>query len=59
MQDLKISIVIPVYNSQKLINNAIKIFYDYMEQNVQVGICGGNLYNLNEAPEESDMARRA
>ena len=39
----------------ELINNAIKIFYDYMEQNVQVGICGGNLYNLNEVPEESYM----
>ena len=39
----------------KLINNAIKIFYDYMEQNKQAGVCGGNLYNVNEVPEESYM----
>jgi len=39
----------------ELINNAIKIFYDYMEQNEQVGVCGGNLYNVNEVPEESYM----
>ncbi len=39
----------------ELINNAIKIFYDYMEQNMQVGVCGGNLYNVNEVPEESYM----
>lgn len=39
----------------ELINNAIKIFYDYMEQNEQVGVCGGNLYNLNEIPEQSFM----
>ena len=37
----------------ELINNAIKIFYDYMEQNEQVGVCGGNLYNINYVPEES------
>ena len=37
----------------ELINNAIKIFYDYMEQNKQVGICGGNLYDKNNNPEAS------
>lgn len=33
-----------------LLNNAIKILYDYMENNSDVGACGGNLYdkNLNE-----------
>ena len=39
----------------ELINNAIKIFYDYMEQNKKVGVCGGNLYNINNIPEESYM----
>ena len=34
----------------ELINNAIKIFYDYMEQNPKVGICGGNLYDENMQP---------
>ena len=37
----------------ELINNAIKIFYEYMEENKQVGVCGGNLYNVNNVPEES------
>ena len=37
----------------ELINNAIKIFYDYMEQNMQVGVCGGNLYNINNEPATS------
>ena len=37
----------------ELINNAIKIFYDYMEQNMQVGVCGGNLYNKNNEPATS------
>ncbi len=37
----------------ELINNAIKIFYDYMEQNENVGVCGGNLYNINNVPEDS------
>lgn len=39
----------------ELINNAIKIFYEYMEQNENVGVCGGNLYNINNVPEESYM----
>ncbi len=33
-----------------LINNAIKILYDYMEQNPDVGACGGNLYYQNMMP---------
>ena len=37
----------------ELINNAIKIFYEYMEQNGKVGVCGGNLYNVNNVPEVS------
>ena len=42
----------------ELINNAIKIFYDYMEQNEQVGVCGGNLYNTNIVPEDSYIMHR-
>ena len=30
-----------------LINNAIKILFDYMEENPQIGACGGNLYDAN------------
>ena len=37
----------------ELINNAIKIFYEYMEENKQVGVCGGNLYNINNEPATS------
>ena len=37
----------------ELINNSIKIFYDYMEQNEQVGLCCGNLYNEKNIPQES------
>jgi len=37
----------------KLVNNAIKIFYDYMEQNEQVGVCGGNLYSIKKEPATS------
>lgn len=36
-----------------LINNAIKILFDYMELNPSVGICGGNLYDLNLKPTHS------
>ena len=42
----------------ELINNAIKIFYEYMEQNENIGVCGGNLYNINYIPEESYMMYR-
>lgn len=37
----------------ELINNAIKTFYDYMEQNEHVGVCGGNLFNKKNIVEES------
>lgn len=37
----------------KLINNAIKIFYDYMELNPDVGACGGNLYDGDMNPAVS------
>ncbi len=30
-----------------LVNNAIKIFFDFMENNPQIGACGGNLYDKN------------
>lgn len=33
-----------------LINNAVKILYDYINKNPNVGICGGNLYNLDHKP---------
>ena len=36
-----------------LINNAIRIFYEYMENNLNVGVCGGNLYDLNLKPAHS------
>ena len=37
----------------ELINNSIKFFYDYMEQNEQVGLCCGNLYDEKNLPQES------
>lgn len=33
-----------------LLNNAVKILYDYMVDNPKVGISGGNLYDANERP---------
>lgn len=33
-----------------LINNAIKILFDFMEENSNCGICGGNLYDSNKNP---------
>lgn len=36
-----------------LINNAIKILFDYMELNPSVGICGGNLYDIELNPVHS------
>ena len=30
-----------------LISNAVKILFDFMEQNPDAGACGGNLYNKN------------
>lgn len=36
-----------------LLNNAVKIFFDYMEKNEQVGVCGGNLYNEDMTEQAS------
>lgn len=36
-----------------LINNAIKILFDFMEKNNDVGICGGNLFDKNLLPTHS------
>lgn len=36
-----------------LINNAIKILFDYMEKNEACGIAGGNLYTLDMQPTHS------
>ena len=36
-----------------LINNAIKILFDYMELNLKTGVCGGNLYNEKLLPTAS------
>ncbi|POY39251.1 glycosyltransferase family 2 protein [Solitalea longa] len=36
-----------------LINNAIKILNDYLNENKEVGICGGNLFDENLRPTES------
>ena len=33
-----------------LLNNAVKIFYDYMETNKQVGACGGSLFDKDLKP---------
>lgn len=36
-----------------LLNNAVKIFFDYMEKNEKVGVCGGNLYNEDMTEQAS------
>lgn len=36
-----------------LINNAIKILFDFMEKHEEVGVCGGNLYTQNLKPTHS------
>lgn len=36
-----------------LINNAIKILFDFMEQNIECGVCGGNLYDIDLKPTHS------
>ena len=33
-----------------LLNNAIKILYDFMESDPQAGACGGNLYDSSNNP---------
>lgn len=37
----------------QLVNNAIKIFFDYMNEHPDVGICGGNLYDGEMHPTHS------
>ncbi len=53
MKQAKGKYIFLLNSDTELINNAIKIFYDYMEQNEQVGVCGGNLYNKNNEPATS------
>ncbi len=36
-----------------ILNNVVKIFFDFMEQNEKVAICGGNLYCDNMSPNLS------
>lgn len=36
-----------------LVNNAIKVLYDYLEKNEHVGVAGGNLYTLEQTPSGS------
>ena len=36
-----------------LINNAIKILFDFMEENCTVGVCGGNLFHEDGTPNFS------
>lgn len=36
-----------------LINNAIKILFDFMEKNENCGVCGGNLFDINLKPVHS------
>jgi GT2 family glycosyltransferase len=36
-----------------LVNNAIKILFDYIVKNPNVGVCGGNLYTLEVKPTVS------
>ena len=40
-------------NDTLLINNAIKILYDFMELNNGVAVCGGNLYDIDMNPTQS------
>ncbi|MDR1348565.1 MAG: glycosyltransferase family 2 protein [Prevotellaceae bacterium] len=36
-----------------LLNNAIKILFDFIDNNPEAGICGGNLYNEDKKPIHS------
>lgn len=36
-----------------LINNAVKILSDYLDQHKKIGVCGGNLYDAYEKPTHS------
>lgn len=40
-----------------LINNATKILYEYMEKEVKIGICGGNLYDVELNPIHSFLSK--
>lgn len=40
-----------------LINNAIKVLYDYLEEHKNVGVAGGNLYTLQERPTASHCVK--
>jgi GT2 family glycosyltransferase len=36
-----------------LINNAVKVLFDFMEENPEVGACGGNLFDADREPVHS------
>ncbi|WP_270428174.1 glycosyltransferase family 2 protein [Fusobacterium mortiferum] len=36
-----------------LMNNAIKILFDFMEKNIECGVCGGNLFDRDNRPVHS------
>lgn len=40
-----------------LINDAIKILFDYMKLNSKVGVCGGNLYDIKLNPVHSYLEK--
>ena len=40
-----------------LINNAIKILFNFMENNENCGVCGGNLFDINLKPTHSFSKR--
>ncbi|MBR8823894.1 hypothetical protein IX293_002169 [Fusobacterium necrophorum] len=40
-----------------LINNAIKILYNFMQNNLECGVCGGNLYTRDMKPNHSFRKR--
>lgn len=40
-----------------LINNAIKILFDFMEKNKKCGVCGGNLFDIDLKPSHSFLIK--
>lgn len=40
-----------------LINNAVKILFDFMEKNDNCGVCGGNLFDINLKPTHSFLKK--
>lgn len=40
-----------------LINNAVKVLSDFLDEHVQVAVCGGNLYMRSMSPTHSYMMR--